>query len=170
MSVGAVMTLMLQLSCYCLKHGVLQPIENEFDKWRAAVLTIIGAGNLIMFFSPFGTLYHITLTTHFASYAGLMADDAVLESDEVLRFSSAQVTTTLCRLTKRATAKRDKSTVANMLDGYARQSRMRWRMLAPHAGEEAGSDEGDGSTPAGSAIGDLGHPLAAASNEDTNLT
>jgi hypothetical protein len=52
MSVGAVMTLMLQLSCYCLKHGVLQPIENEFDKWRAAMLTIIGAGNLIMFFFP----------------------------------------------------------------------------------------------------------------------
>ena len=72
MSVGAVMTLMLQLSCYCLKHGVLQPIENEFDKWRAAVLTIIGAGNLIMF--SFVTAYYITLTTHFASYAGLMAD------------------------------------------------------------------------------------------------
>jgi hypothetical protein len=34
---------------------VLQPIENEFDKWRAVVLTIFGAGNLIMFFFPFGT-------------------------------------------------------------------------------------------------------------------
>ena len=124
----SIMTLMVQLSCYCLKHGLLQPIESKFDKWRATLLAVVGVGNLLLFFGPGGSLYHVTLTTHYASFAGLMADDPVIDSDEVVTMSSQEVTDKLCSLTKRATTERNKSTVSAMLESYGQQSQLRRQM------------------------------------------
>jgi len=107
---------------------LLQPIESKFDKWRATLLAVVGVGNLLLFFGPGGSLYHVTLTTHYASFAGLMADDPVIDSDEVVTMSSQEVTDKLCSLTKRATIERNKSTVSAMLESYGQQSQLRRQM------------------------------------------
>ena len=136
-SVMSIMTLMVQLTCYCLKHGLLQPVESKFDHWRGALLAIIGVGNLLLFFGPGGSLYHVTLTTHYASFAGLMADDPVIDSDEVVTMSSEEVTSKLCSLTRRATTERNKSTVSVMLESYGQQSQLRRQMTGCGCEEDA---------------------------------